>query len=97
MWPGRRRSTPRARPGLQVGVKPDVAAYGGAGGARPGASTGLSSLTPAGLRQDVVGTSFAAPLVARGLAGLDVATEGELDHRGPARHVAAPRGHARSR
>ncbi|ADG11678.1 hypothetical protein B7G68_16605 [Caulobacter segnis] len=65
-------------PGLQVGVKPDVAAYGGVGGARPGASTGLSSLTPAGLRQDVVGTSFAAPLVARVLAGLDVATEGGL-------------------
>src|SRR5690606_8293650 len=30
-------------PGLQVGVKPDVACYGGAGGSGPGKSTGLSS------------------------------------------------------
>ncbi|MBP2490887.1 hypothetical protein JOH50_006683 [Rhizobium leguminosarum] len=65
-------------PGLQVGVKPDVAAYGGAGGAMPGVSTGLASIAPDGTKQDVVGTSFAAPLVARALAGLDAATEGGL-------------------
>lgn len=65
-------------PGLQVGVKPDVAFYGGTGGVAPGASTGLSSLSPLGIKRDVVGTSFAAPLVARTLAGLDVATEGGL-------------------
>lgn len=65
-------------PGLQVGVKPDLAAFGGAGGGRPGEATGLRSITPAGLRQDVLGTSYAAPLVARGLAGLDAATEGGL-------------------
>jgi hypothetical protein len=65
-------------PGLQVGVKPDMAAYGGAGIATPGASTGLASIAPDGKRQDVAGTSYAAPLVARALAGLDVATEGGL-------------------
>lgn len=65
-------------PGLQVGVKPDVVAYGGAGVTTPGAATGLSSLDVEGRRQDVVGTSFAAPLVARTLAGLDAATNGGL-------------------
>ena len=65
-------------PGLQVGVKPDVACYGGAGGGGPAKPTGLSSLSSAGGRLSVVGTSFAAPLVARTLAGLDTATEGGL-------------------
>jgi len=65
-------------PGLQVGVKPDVVAYGGAGVTAPGASTGLCSIDVEGRRQDVVGTSFAAPLVARTLAGLDAATNGGL-------------------
>lgn len=65
-------------PGLQVGVKPDVACYGGTGGGGPGKPTGLSSLSPSGHKQSVVGTSFAAPLVARTLAGLDAATEGGL-------------------
>ncbi|MFZ2983202.1 S8 family peptidase [Sphingobium xenophagum] len=65
-------------PGLQVGVKPDVAAFGGAGVTAPGASTGLASIDVEGRRQDVVGTSFAAPLVARTLAGLDAATNGGL-------------------
>lgn len=65
-------------PGLQVGVKPDVACYGGAGGSGPAKPTGLSSLSSAGRRQSVVGTSFAAPLVARTLAGLDTATESGL-------------------
>ena len=65
-------------PGLQVGVKPDVAAYGGAAATRPGGTTGLRSITADGMRQDVAGTSFAAPLVARSLAGLDATTEGGL-------------------
>ena len=68
----------RRGPGLQVGVKPDVAAFGGTGGAGPGKSTGLSSITPMGDRQDVIGTSYAAPLVARTLAGLDISTQGSL-------------------
>lgn len=65
-------------PGLQVGVKPDVAFYGGTGGTSPGAPTGLSSVSSTGMKQSVAGTSFAAPLVARTLAGLDTATNGVL-------------------
>lgn len=65
-------------PGLQVGVKPDVATYGGAGSVGPGNPTGLKSITTAGVSQDVVGTSFAAPLISRLLAGLDRDTQGGL-------------------
>ena len=65
-------------PGLQVGVKPDVAAFGGAGGVGPGKPSGLASITPTGVKQDVTGTSYAAPLVARTLAGLDISTQGGL-------------------
>lgn len=65
-------------PGLQVGVKPDVCAVGGAGVTTAGGGTGLRSITPAGVAQDVCGTSYAAPLAARALAGLDAATEGGL-------------------
>lgn len=65
-------------PGLQVGVKPDVAAFGGAGVLSPGAASGLSSITVDGRQQDVMGTSYAVPLIARTLAGLDAATEGGL-------------------
>lgn len=65
-------------PGLQVGVKPDVAYYGGTGGSGIDKATGLASLSSTGTKQNVVGTSFAAPLVARTLAGLDTATEGGL-------------------
>ena len=69
----------RRGPGLQVGVKPDVAAIGGAGGGRAGEATGLRSIGVEGGAVDVAGTSFAAPLVARTLAGLDVMTEGGLE------------------
>lgn len=65
-------------PGLQVGLKPDVAAFGGAGGVAPGAPTGLGSIGPDGIVRPVAGTSFAAPLVARTLAGLDAVTQGGL-------------------
>lgn len=65
--------------GLQVGVKPDVATYGGAGGMGPGTSTGLASLGVDGTRRHVAGTSFAAPLIARSLAGLDAVTDGGLN------------------
>jgi hypothetical protein len=60
-------------PGLQVGVKPDVCAVGGVG-VRDG-DTGLASISTTGERLAVCGTSYAAPLVARALAGLDAATE----------------------
>jgi hypothetical protein len=65
-------------PGLQVGVKPDVCAVGGAGVTTLGGVTGLKSISSSGVAQDVCGTSYAAPLVARALAGLDTATEGGL-------------------
>jgi hypothetical protein len=65
-------------PGLQVGVKPDVAAYGGAGASSPGVSSGLASIGIDGYRQRVMGTSYATPFVSRALAGLDAATEGGL-------------------
>jgi hypothetical protein len=68
----------RRGPGLQVGVKPDLAAFGGAGIAKPGSGTGLTSIDQAGVPTPVIGTSFAAPLVARSLAGLDAATSGGL-------------------
>jgi hypothetical protein len=55
-----------------------VVAFGGAGVTAPGAATGLASINVEGRRQDVVGTSFAAPLVSRALAGLDAATGGGL-------------------
>jgi hypothetical protein len=69
----------RRGPGLQVGVKPDVADYGGTGPATPDKPTGLASIKPNGAKTDVVGTSYAAPLVARTLAGLDVSTGGQLE------------------
>lgn len=65
-------------PGLQVGVKPDVAHYGGVGGVGHGKPTGLSSVSSSGTKENVAGTSFAAPLVARTLASLDSATQGGL-------------------
>lgn len=68
----------RRGPGLQVGVKPDLAAYGGAGVITPTAKSGLTSINQDGVPIPVIGTSFAAPLVARSLAGLDAATSGGL-------------------
>lgn len=68
----------RRGPGLQVGVKPDVAAYGGTGGQRGGESSGLVSVGPSGMPAQVMGTSYSAPLVARTLAGLDASTGGHL-------------------
>jgi subtilisin family serine protease len=64
----------RRGPGLQVGVKPDVAHYGGCGPLSDGEPTGLISATPDGLIANVSGTSFAAPLTARTLAELDAQT-----------------------
>ena len=68
----------RRGPGLQVGVKPDVAHYGGTAVASVTDSSGLASIDPDGMKVDVMGTSFAAPLVARTLAGLDRLTQGGL-------------------
>lgn len=68
----------RRGPGLQVGIKPDLATYGGAGISAPGATTGLTSIDQNGTPTPVIGTSYAAPLVARSLAELDAATSGGL-------------------
>ncbi|MCY4304411.1 MAG: S8 family peptidase [Aestuariivita sp.] len=61
-------------PGLRVGVKPDVATYGGT----MDESSGLFSIGSNGCQEPVTGTSFAAPLVTRILANLDVATQNKL-------------------
>jgi hypothetical protein len=60
----------RRGPGLRVGVKPDVAHYGGA---MPDSRTptGLLSWSDAGTVISVNGTSYATPLVAKTLAALD--------------------------
>lgn len=65
--------------GSGLGVKPDVATYGGAGSAAPGTTTGLASLSADGTKRFVAGTSFAAPLIARSMAGLDTVTERGLN------------------
>lgn len=64
----------RRGPGLQVGIKPDVAHFGGCGPIKDAEPTGLVSITPDGMTTDVCGTSFAAPLTTRTLAELDVRT-----------------------
>lgn len=65
----------RRGPGLQVGVKPDLCAFGGSlhGAGQP---TGLFSCDASGRIVPVSGTSFAAPLVARTIAGIDHVTQG---------------------
>ena len=69
----------RRGPGLQVGVKPDVATFGGAGSTDQSANSGLYSITKRGNKVDVAGTSFAAPIIARKLADLDTNTNGRLN------------------
>jgi hypothetical protein len=71
----------RRGPGLQVGVKPDVAHYGGSGPLVETDPTGLISAGLDGKTAHICGTSFAAPLVARALAELDVRTEQSLAPR----------------
>lgn len=65
-------------PGLQVGIKPDLVAYGGTTAAL-GETTGLASIDQHGNTIEITGTSFAAPFVARINAGIDVATGGRLN------------------
>lgn len=64
----------RRGPGLQVGIKPDLVHYGGSGALVAGHETGLVSSKADGAAVHVCGTSFAAPLVARTLAELDLTT-----------------------
>lgn len=71
----------RRGPGLRVGIKPDLAHYGGAGDQSKPTLTGLASCTTDGYRTETRGTSFAAPLVAKTLAALDVLTSQQLETR----------------
>jgi Subtilase family len=71
----------RRGPGLRVGMKPDLAHYGGAGDAKTLTVTALASCDASGALIETRGTSFAAPLVAKTLAVLDVATGQRLEPR----------------
>ena len=71
----------RRGPGLRVGVKPDVAHYGGVGDSSAPQVTGLASCALDGGRTETRGTSFAAPLVAKTLASLDAITDQRLETR----------------
>jgi hypothetical protein len=68
----------RRGPGLRTGVKPDFCHVGGASQAVAGASAGLYSIDEHGNGTNGCGTSYAAPLVARTLAGLNYAIEGDV-------------------
>ncbi len=68
----------RRGPGLRVGVKPDLAHYGGVGDVALPRSTGLTSCAVDGNCVQTRGTSFAAPLVAKTLATLDALTGEKL-------------------
>lgn len=71
----------RRGPGLRVGVKPDVAHYGGVGDVNNTNATALASCGPTGDLVERQGTSYAAPLVAKTLATLDVLTQQQLAPR----------------
>jgi hypothetical protein len=71
----------RRGPGMRVGVKPDLSHYGGAGDQTLPDHTGFSSCVGDGSSIQVRGTSFAAPLVAKTLASLDVLTGERLRSR----------------
>lgn len=68
----------RRGPGLRAGVKPDLAHIGGSGTRHPVLGHGLFSILPDGTIVDGCGTSYAAPLVAKTVAALDHAIEGEV-------------------
>jgi hypothetical protein len=65
-------------PGLRIGMKPDLAHIGGCGTQHINLGHGLFSIAPDGLIADGCGTSYATPLVAKTLASLDNAIEGEV-------------------
>ncbi|MCH7298910.1 S8 family peptidase [Pseudomonas capeferrum] len=68
----------RRGPGLRTGVKPDISHYGGSGSICPVLGHGLSSVKPDGRIDTGCGTSYAAPLAAKMIAGLDSGIEGEV-------------------
>lgn len=68
----------RRGPGLRGATKPDVAHIGGSGTYDLIAGHGLQSIDESGAEVTDAGTSFAAPLVARELADLDAAIQGDV-------------------
>ncbi|UXN57794.1 S8 family peptidase [Phyllobacterium zundukense] len=71
----------RRGPGLKVGVKPDLAHFGGTGDLANAQATHLVSCDAVGNAVHTRGTSFAAPLVAKTMAALDIATGERLEPR----------------
>lgn len=71
----------RRGPGLRVGVKPDVAHFGGTGDPSQPNHTALISCDANGHQTHTRGTSFAAPLVAKTIGSLDIATGERLSPR----------------
>ena len=65
-------------PGLRIGLKPDLAHVGGSGSKCNVHGHGLYSIDPSGSLVDGCGTSYAAPHVAKTLACLDQAIEGDV-------------------
>lgn len=65
-------------PGTRIGLKPDLAHIGGSGTKVPKRGHGLFSIDERGTIVDACGTSYAAPNVAKGLACLDHAIEGDV-------------------
>lgn len=65
-------------PGLRSGLKPDLAHIGGAGTQHAVHGHGLYSIDPLGFITDGCGTSYAAPNIARIMASLENAIEGEV-------------------
>lgn len=65
-------------PGLKSGLKPDLAHIGGAGTSHATHGHGLYSIDPLGCITDGCGTSYAAPNIAKIMASLENAIEGEV-------------------
>jgi hypothetical protein len=68
----------RRGPGVRGATKPDFAQVGGSGTPTESKGHNLWSVTEAGTLQSSAGSSYAAPLVARQIADLDAAVEGNL-------------------
>lgn len=71
----------RRGPGLKVGVKPDIAHFGGTGDPATPDITHLTTCSPTGHLVHARGTSFSAPLATKTLAALDIATGERLEPR----------------
>jgi hypothetical protein len=68
----------RRGPGLKVGVKPDLAHYGGCPPLASARDCGLFSVDRLGALVSNAGTSYAAPLVAKSIATLESRIKGDM-------------------